>query len=198
MCYSPSMEKAHKAAEYGGRMRHEKNGLPSPHETKRMACAAVSPTALSPPQTSCSAFTVTMFGAKQPGFPQTLCCEHKVRRFVSLRELQKENGASVEQQKNPHRSIELLRRGRKNFITKKPIFRKPLAKRQRICYNIPWAPVIRLYRSFCLDHFYAGLSYCECDSLPFCLRLYYTPNLRICQYVCRKILSPPQKSAKTY
>ncbi len=136
-----------------------------------MARAAVSPTALSPPKHRVLPSRSRCSGSRIALFTRTPYCEYRVRRFVSLRELQNGNGASVGQQKNPHRSIEVLGRGRKNFITKKPIFRKPLAKRQRICYNILWVPVIRLYRSFCAL-FITSMQGCRIASATACLFVY--------------------------
>ena len=59
-----------------------------------------------------------------------------------------------------------------NSITKKPIFRKTLEKRGRMCYNIPRAPVIRLYRS-ALDTFMQGYRICGTVA---CLFFYIIPQ----------------------
>lgn len=68
----------------------------------------------------------------------------------------------------------------KNFVTKKPIPRKPLAKTKKMCYNIFWVPVIRLYRSAAYT---SVQGYRTCDTVAcLFLYLYYTAFFRVCQY----------------
>ena len=72
----------------------------------------------------------------------------------------------------------------KNSVTKKPIFGKPLAKHERMCYNILRAPVIRLYRSAVST----SVQDCHTPNMAVCLflYLYYTANCAIRQHFLQK------------
>ena len=58
----------------------------------------------------------------------------------------------------------------KNFVTKKPIPRKPLAKTKKMCYNIFWVPVIRLYRSAAYTSV-QGYRTCDTVACLFCISI---------------------------
>lgn len=68
------------------------------------------------------------------------------RSVASIRSENFRWGMLARERKNPRAKHGDAWARMKNFITIKPIFPKPLAKTKRMCYNISWVPVIRLYR----------------------------------------------------
>ena len=87
-----------------------------------------------------------------------------------------------ENKKSALKAAEALWHGRsflKKSITKKPILRKTLAKSRKVCYNIPRASVIRLYRS---ASFTSVQSCCICGTsarLFYCMNILYTKILHL-------------------
>ena len=80
---------------------------------------------------------------------------------------------ALRQIKNPRsKPLKVFQHGvnLKNFITKKPIHRKPLAKTKKMCYNIFWVPVIRLYRSAAYTSV-QGYRTCDTVACLFCISI---------------------------
>lgn len=168
---------AHKAAEHGGRLRHEKRTASQVLMKQNASVCGRIFDRIFPAQAASAAlfFEHRVLPSRSrwsvAGYPRYISNPYfasiRIWRFASLRELQKENDASGGQQKIRTQSIEVLGADEKS-VKKKPICRKPLAKLKRICYNIFWVPVIRLYR--CAS--FTSMQGCRIASATACLFVY--------------------------